>query len=175
MKKSDDGYVLIYVLVVLVLLALLALTVCAISLRNFQVQQSAVSDMQERYAAEGIMEQVEAGIQSINISGDGQKSTAHTAFENKLKQLCDTLPVSLSGHSWEGDNCTITAQVYTGTVSVLAQMDIRLDIAVTSTEIPSEEPEGEPEIRYSYALSVKEISYLSYDISTVENSEEDAA
>ena len=82
MKKSDDGYVLIYVLVVLVLLALLALTVCAISLRNFQVQQSAVSDMQERYATEGIMEQVEAGIQSINISGDGQKSTAHTAFEN---------------------------------------------------------------------------------------------
>lgn len=174
MKKSDGGYVLVYVLIVIVVVALLALTLCAISLRNFQSQQSAVLDMQEQYAAEGIMEQFEAGVQALHLNGDGQEGSAKTAFKNEVDALCAEIPAELSDTQWSGDCCTFTVHVASDEASVTAKMEIRLSIEITSVEIPAEDG-GEPEIRYSYKLSVKDIHYLSYDIGTSDGGGEEEA
>lgn len=60
MFKRNDGYALSYVLVVLMVLAIIATAVMAPPLRNLQMQQASIERMQEKYAAQGMVEQVVA-------------------------------------------------------------------------------------------------------------------
>ena len=71
MRKNEDGYVLLYVLVVLVLLSLTAAAVCSIALHNLQAQRSSVEQMQKRYAAEGLGEQFVAKLQAVERNSTG--------------------------------------------------------------------------------------------------------
>ena len=175
MRKSDGGYVLLYVLAVLVVLALLALTVSSIALSNLRGQRAAVGDMQDRYAVEGIMEQFEAGVQALHLNGDGQEGSAKNAFTDKVEALRTEIPAELSDTQWSGDCCTFTVRVASEGTSVTAKMEIWLSIQITSTEIPAAEDGEEPEIRYSYDLSVEDIHYLSYDIGTSDGGGEEEA
>ena len=99
MRKSDGGYVLLYVLAVLVVLALLALTVSSIALSNLRGQRAAVGNMQDRYAAEGVMEQAVARLQDngtgpCSLSWSGFSS--RTAAEEDLKDACTDLIGAMS-------------------------------------------------------------------------------
>ena len=69
MKKNNEGYVMIYVLVVMVLLALVATGVLGVSLNNYKAQQAVGQQMQELYTAEGAAEQAvaEIGVQSGDL------------------------------------------------------------------------------------------------------------
>ena len=106
MRKSDGGYVLLYVLAVLVVLALLALTVSSIALSNLRGQRAAVGNMQDRYAAEGVMEQAVARLQD---SGTGPCSlsrsgfSSRTAAENDLKGACTDLIGAMSESAGDPD------------------------------------------------------------------------
>ena len=61
MKKHNDGYTLVLVLVVLVTLSLLATAVLSAGMRNLESQQSSVEYMQDKYAAQGQIEQLLSG------------------------------------------------------------------------------------------------------------------
>lgn len=68
MFKRNDGYALSYVLVVLLVLAIIATAVMAPPLRNLQMQQASIERMQEKYAAQGMVEQVVAELQATGIT-----------------------------------------------------------------------------------------------------------
>lgn len=65
MFKRNDGYALSYVLVVLMVLAIIATAVMAPPLRNLQMQQASIERMQEKYAAQGMVEQVVAQLDGV--------------------------------------------------------------------------------------------------------------
>lgn len=60
MKKHDEGYVLAYVTVVLLLFCLIATMILTGSMKNLTAQQDTIQRMQDRYAAEGMIQQVVA-------------------------------------------------------------------------------------------------------------------
>lgn len=58
--KQNDGYALAYVLVVLLVLAAIAFAVMTLSLNALERQQSSLNNMKDKYAAQGMVEQVVA-------------------------------------------------------------------------------------------------------------------
>ena len=58
MKKHDQGYVLAYVTVVLLLFCLIATMILTGAMKNLTIQQDTVQHMKDRYAAEGMIQQV---------------------------------------------------------------------------------------------------------------------
>jgi len=66
MFKRNDGYALSYVLVVLMVLAIIATAVMAPPLRNLQLQQASIERMQDKYIAQGMVEQVVAQLDNID-------------------------------------------------------------------------------------------------------------
>jgi uncharacterized protein YxeA len=58
MKKHDEGYVLAYVTVVLLLFCLIATMILTGAMKNLTIQQDTVQHMKDRYAAEGMIQQV---------------------------------------------------------------------------------------------------------------------
>lgn len=64
MKKHDEGYVLAYVTVILLLFCLIATMILTGAMKNMNNQQDAIQRMKDRYAAEGMIQQVIAQIQN---------------------------------------------------------------------------------------------------------------
>ncbi len=60
MKKHDEGYILVYVMVVLLVFCLVATMILAGAHRNLQNQQEANEKMKDQYVAAGMIEQVMA-------------------------------------------------------------------------------------------------------------------
>lgn len=60
MKKHDEGYVLAYVTVVLLLFSLIATMILTGAMKNMTAQQDTIQRMKDRYAAEGMIQQVVA-------------------------------------------------------------------------------------------------------------------
>ena len=63
MKKHNEGYTLVLVMLVLVVLCLLAGFILTTALRNLEAQQSAAQQVQDRYAAQGELEKIVAQYQ----------------------------------------------------------------------------------------------------------------
>lgn len=55
-KRSRGGYVMIYVMVVIVIISAMSLSVSSIALRNLQAQEASIRQMEDTYAAEGMVE-----------------------------------------------------------------------------------------------------------------------
>lgn len=58
MKKHQEGYVLVYVLVAILVLSALSIGIFSHSLRNLKAQEAAVVYEQDKYTAEGMIEEV---------------------------------------------------------------------------------------------------------------------
>ena len=58
MKKHDEGYVLIYVTVVLILFSLIGSMILTSAMKNLNAQQAAITQMQDKYVAQGMLEQM---------------------------------------------------------------------------------------------------------------------
>ena len=64
MKKHDEGYALVLVLIVLTVLGLLASLMLSFSLQHVQTQQKYIDRMQDQYAAAGEIEAIIGQMQS---------------------------------------------------------------------------------------------------------------
>ena len=80
MKKHDEGYVLAYVTVVLLLFCLIATMILTGAMKNLTIQQDTVQHMKDRYAAEGMIQQVIAN--HFEISNDLSDFVTHDEDEN---------------------------------------------------------------------------------------------
>lgn len=96
MRKHNEGYVLIYVLVVMVVMGLVATGVLTVSLNNYRAQQAAGQRMQELYEAEGIAEQLVAELRACS-------SGATVLTPAEIDSIRDSLGEgeSDSGPAWE--------------------------------------------------------------------------
>ena len=197
MRKSDGGYVLLYVLAVLVVLALLALTVSSIALSNLRGQRAAVGDMQDRYAVEGVMEQAVARLQdngtgpcSLSWSGLPSRNEA----EEHLKGACTNLIGAMSespenpGGGIRGLSISViedeqtdatTFTFKTQAVAKAEDQQLNATLLVTlSVEIDfyfepvgtADPATGEPPTkeRFYYKVNSVSLSYDSYQIQTLE-------
>ena len=186
MRKNEDGYVLLYVLVVLVLLSLTAAAVCSIALHNLQAQRSSVEQMQERYAAEGLGEQFVAKLQAVERNStslaarDAAVSAAKAAFEDGAKDAdADIASLNISSEpdfTWtagEGNtyHCAMTVEAREGETLVTASLDAAMTIAVDEVRHYDDDG-GYSHSTFNYALSGVTVSYQSYDISAVSSAEE---
>lgn len=72
MKKHDEGYVLAYVTVILLLFCLIATGILTGAMKNLNNQQDAIQQMKDRYAAEGMIQQVIAQISPTNQLSQGE-------------------------------------------------------------------------------------------------------
>lgn len=85
MKKHNEGYALVLVLVVITVLSLVAMAMTAASLRNLQNQQKSIERMESKYAAQGEIEKVIAQLDNLIVQSNGSL----TAFDQELvKGLC---------------------------------------------------------------------------------------
>ena len=76
MKKHDEGYALVLVLVVMIVISLVAATVLTFSLRNLQNQQKSIQRMEDKYEAQGLIEEVVAKLKTgTNITVDDLRAT----------------------------------------------------------------------------------------------------
>lgn len=64
MRKNNEGYALVFVLVVLVVLCIITVGIMEFSLRNLQSQQATIQRMKEKYEAAGQIEQVLAAAEN---------------------------------------------------------------------------------------------------------------
>ncbi len=185
MKKRQEGYVLVYVLIVIVLLALIGSTVCAISVRNLKAQQSSLSRAQASYKAEG---QVELALGTIAAASDvtGWKVSAVKDADNaaiKAAALADFaawLKPELSGPDFpdceippdqtapddDAMYILVTLTAHVDTQQVTAQVRVPVQFTVAGT--PEPDPANDQNLLYPYSLTVGNISYLSYRVETVQ-------
>ena len=100
MKKHNEGYSLVLVLVVLTLMSLVASFILSVSLKNLQSQTAAVNRMEQEYAAAGEIEKIVAELEAL--IGE---------TEPKTIVLTDASPV-------EGDGKHITVSVTKESVKI---------------------------------------------------------
>lgn len=115
MRKYNEGYSLVLVLVVLTVIALLATFILSFSLSNLQNQQASLNRMQEEYAAAGEIEksivklesQIDAEVGEITVViDDGDVScedltVIYSAEIGTVKIQCKVLLVAESMHKNE--------------------------------------------------------------------------
>ena len=115
MRKYNEGYSLVLVLVVLTVIALLATFILSFSLSNLQNQQASLNRMQEEYAAAGEIEksivklesQIDAKVEEITVViDDGDVScedltVIYSAEIGTVKIQCKVLLVAESMHKNE--------------------------------------------------------------------------
>ena len=74
MKKHNEGYALVLVLVVITVLSLVAMAMTAASLKNLQNQQKSIERMEAKYAAQGEIEKAIA-VFDAGIKGAAEEET----------------------------------------------------------------------------------------------------
>jgi hypothetical protein len=80
MKKHDEGYVLAYVTVILLLFCLIATGILTGAMKNMTNQQDTIQRMKDRYAAEGMIQQVIAN--GFDVSGDLEDFVSCNSVKN---------------------------------------------------------------------------------------------
>lgn len=72
MKKHNEGYALVLVLVVITVLCLVSMAMTASSLKNLKNQQDSIERMEAKYAAQGEIEKVIAGFEQKIASASSE-------------------------------------------------------------------------------------------------------
>lgn len=165
MKKHDEGYVLAFVMVVIVVLCLVAVSLMSVSLRNLETQNASVERMQDKYAAQGMIEQVVAAIDSeLTLVG----RSLEDSLENYLGDAADVSSVTTSGAT--GEPGTITH--FAAKLQIASKPEnssVKIDTTLTweaAVEIDNE--------TNTYKITTTKLTYDSYQISTVATGEEGA-
>lgn len=198
MKKREDGYILLYVLIVIVLLCLVATSICTIALRNFQAQQASVARTRQLYTAEG---QVERFVAAVRAKSVGLTNTEIHALDSVhavdngragfLKALDELEPLEgleasvLNAEGaetpWQPEDeehgahwCKIAVRSTAGDLVIDAELAAALTIEPRDVTQEPPEGEGEPEPalpQYTYEITGCSITYADYGISNAEAGE----
>ena len=138
MKKHNEGYSLVLVLVVLVLMSLVASFILSVSLKNLQSQTAAVSRMEDKYTAAGEIEKIVAQLEAF---GDTEKIELPAIYEDaEIKRTLST-PASNK----------LVIVIYSENVG------IRCELELVGSTVAVEEP------NISITKKPTEVKYLSYE------------
>ncbi len=146
MKKHDEGYALVLVLVVITVLCLVAMAMMAASLKNLNNQADSVKRMQEKYAAAGMIEQMIANIENSIRLVDGKSALEQADMENLFPT--------------EDDRTLLREN------EVIKSLRVKMTAKVNQTEIKCElEITGTFTIEnQKYTVTEPKFQYLSYTV-----------
>ena len=117
MKRHQEGYVLLYVVVVIAVMSIVAVAVASGAMSNMRAQEASIRRMQEQYTALGYIEELAAQIQektSINevmtITGqkDGEQSKATIEWPSEADASTNTVSGTVTATA---GSTTVTAQL----------------------------------------------------------------
>ena len=192
-KRNEDGYVLVYVMVVVFVLCAIALALMSNTLRTLQAQEAMVQRMTDKYEAMGEIERVVAEIKSY--------TETHTTEGSPLisdTNVADNCSASHSLHDTtdfndtvigfknehldiqidEDDPCLyyIIASPEGGSVEVNATIRITPHIDSNCLDHVSGPTENKYThiMKHKYTVSISDIAFTSYQISSVEGGDSDA-
>ena len=157
MKKHDEGYALVMVLIVMLVLCTVAGSVLAISTGNLKKQQESFGRMEERYEAAGYIEEafvrIEAALKKTD-AGFGEAYLAAILDENLVRY---ETPV------WdETEKCVVVhLEAVSGSTVVVCDLEIRCSEGKEIT--PSDGV---------FLIPDGEVEYRSYEVRTVEGGEQ---
>ena len=173
MKKHNDGYALLLVLVVMIVLTTIVTSVLSLSLQNMKAQQRSIENMQDKYSAQGAVEQVVAMIEDGFTFELGLGGNVKTELSNKVKDICKKVNEEaataaedeISGDGLGGtkdeieeiQEFTITSQFKSVTVTC----HLKVKWKIVKTTLTSEKSTCE--------AKAVQVQYLSYDITRTES------
>ena len=132
MKKHNEGYVLVYVTVVLILFSLIGSMILTSAMKNLNAQQAAITQMQDKYAAQGKIEQMMAERRSQNYTFKEGSEVGETGIVCVLvEHPCVTLQVTY------GTVC-ITFTINTDTDAYVSYEVAVAPTEPSETEVPTE-------------------------------------
>ena len=145
MKKHNEGYTLVLVLMVMVILSLLSASILTAAMQNLKFQETSAQRMSDTYAVEGELEKVTARLETALNSG-----TAEVVL-------------------WDADETGTLIQSYGNNVSItIRRGQTELDCVLTLLGIngPTTITDlGDGVYRFT---DLAQIEYAHYEISTVE-------
>lgn len=162
MKKHNEGYTLVLVMIVLVILCLLSTYILSFSLKNISTQKAAVLRTQDQYAAMG---EIEATVAKLQVFAEKYPETVTVEVMPKPEEGVFVLTVT------EDDNSK-TEYVFPGTATCTGDIKIALAAQSDSYRI-------ECTLQFvgtvnrnlasgTYTLSdLTGVEYIDYDISMV--------
>ena len=115
MKKHDEGYVLIYVTVVLILFSLIGSMILTSAMKNLNAQQAVITQMQDKYVAQGMIEQVVA-MRNSYIFAEGEN-----VYRNVNGERVEDIAVKCEKKT--ADN-VVTLYATHGTITITCNVDL---------------------------------------------------
>lgn len=177
--KKNDGYVIIYVVFVIIFLCIVAVGTCTSALNNLKTQHAVVEQMQDRYTAEGNIEQFMA---EVCVAGEAISSNSHyystiqDAVDNAKgdfvrlinQKLVPSPEKAVSGTciKWENNTeYTVTLETTCGNTKVTAEVAFRVSIDTNTHKVKVEE-NGEQDEKTYYGYNITDVTskYLSYTL-----------
>lgn len=133
MKKNNEGYVLVFVVVVMLVLALVATAVMTFSLHSLKSQQNSIQRTQDQYAAGGEIEKVVAKLENVTESESLSDICGQTVtYENlRVSQNNKELTVELTT-AVENCSVAITCKLKITADSITAENEVYKITNVTS-------------------------------------------
>lgn len=148
MKKNNEGYVLVFVVVVMLVLALVATAVMTFSLHSLKSQQNSIQRTQDQYAAAGEIEKVVAQLENV------------TELES-LSDICGQT-VTYKNLRVSQNNKELTVELTTAVENCSVEITCKLKIEAGKVE----ENSG-----MCTLTNVSSVEYISYEITTVTQEE----
>ena len=148
MKKHNEGYALVLVLVVITVLCLVAMAMMAASLKNLQNQQSSIARMEAKYEAQGEIEKAIANL-NTKLSENGSQMSVDDITDGLY-----SYPVtgSMTSKNPTGDDPYFLLVLETTEREVNVKCTIR--ITGTITKIAGEDYISNPKWEYvSYTIT----------------------
>ena len=152
--RSKGGYVMIYVMVVIVIISAMSLSVSSISLRNLQAQEASIQQLEDTYAAEGMVEMFCEWLKKFYVEfgyKDFSKECLEAAWQTSKEELETRGKVEISNFS---DSGPYTVEITAKSSNDAMQVDAKLEVTTetdTNTNI----------------VRVTGIKYTSYTVSPV--------
>lgn len=169
MKKNNEGYVLVFVVVVMLVLALVATAVMTFSLHSLKSQQNSIQRTQDQYAAGGEIEKVVALLKNSagSVALANVTDAAQSGDTLSLTSTCNpeqgscvlSVKAEKGSEQWQITEFVITAAC--GTVQIVSKLDITASVTIS-------EENGTKVYSISNATFNK---YTSYQITTVTQEE----
>ena len=184
MRKHNEGYALVLVLVVMVVLSIVAVSLMSMGLRNLKAQQAVGERMADKYAAQGEIEKLIAILiqadtynraNEATSEGDHDKELSAWIKEEVIPSWLDGIPEDAEATA-ELKNLTITEDTvsegepkegtYSGTITLKVKHGTAAIKCVLSVSgkytLKNPEP---PSTTYIYEIAPKESTYQEYAIS----------
>lgn len=113
MKRHQEGYVLLYVVVVIAVMSIVAVAVASGAMSNMRAQEASIRRMQEQYTALGYIEELAAQIQEKTSISDvknvtGQQSKATIEWPDGADASTNTVSGTVTATA---GSTTVTAQL----------------------------------------------------------------